>query len=172
MSVSLQEIKDILESLSYIIIILGFPTAIIRYFQNIKREQEDRKKEQKGREYGTYDALDKKYLEFLSTCLANPELDIFDIPDKEPSILNPIQKKKEIIAFTMLISVFERAYFMYRDQTGDARRDQWPGWLEYIKGYCRRKNFIEAWNISGLTFDETFQKFMRDLIDNGPPLES
>lgn len=146
-----------MEILSYGAIIIGLPIGLYKYFQT-------KKKEQLNWEYTTYNALDEKYLEFQRLCLSHPELNIFDIPDKNPKPLNdmsPQEKKEELIAFTMLISIFERAYLMYHDQTTHMKAKQWKGWKEYIISYSRRENFIRAWEISGGTFDEDFTlKFM------------
>ncbi|MEX5281947.1 hypothetical protein [Nitrospira tepida] len=102
--------KDILEELSFLIVLVGVPIGLIQYFRAVKKEQIDR-------EYGTYNALDEKFLEFQNMCLAHPDLDIFDVPDKTPGTLTAEQQKKELIAFTILFSIFERAYLMYHDQS-------------------------------------------------------
>jgi hypothetical protein len=150
---SLSLVKDIFETLSFITVIVGFPMAIWQYRKNTLKEQADR-------EYGTYNALDEKYLEFLRFCFENPHLDVYDIPDKEPSILDPEGRKRELIAFTMLISIFERAYLMYHDQSDDVRSRQWTGWHQYMRDYCKRRNFRSAWDICGEQFDDKFKKFM------------
>lgn len=54
--------QDILLLLSTIVSILGIPIAIL-VFVNEKR------KERRDREYGTYHALDEKYLEYLGLCM-------------------------------------------------------------------------------------------------------
>ena len=148
-----QHWKDVLEALSYIVILLGVPTGLVQYFQAVKKEQLDR-------EYGTYNALDEKFLEFQNLCLAHPYLDIFDLPDKVPITLSPAQHKEELIAFTMLFSIFERAFLMYCDQAAPIKQRQWMGWDEYIQSYCKRGNFKLAWQTCGGTFDKDFEKYM------------
>ena len=46
-----------LDAISKLIIILGFPLAFIQYMRTKHKEKQDR-------EYGTYNSLDEKYLEF------------------------------------------------------------------------------------------------------------
>jgi hypothetical protein len=145
--------KDVLESLSYIAILLGIPVGIFQYYRAKKREQLDR-------EYGTYNSLDEKYLEFLNLCFQYPHLNIFDIRDQSPSRLDNQQIKQELIAFTILFSIFERAYLMYHDQSTETKRKQWSGWEEYVGDYCVRENFRSAWSISGKTFDMDYQSYM------------
>jgi hypothetical protein len=149
--------KDILEALSFLIVLLGVPVGLVQYFRAVKKEQLDR-------EYGTYNALDEKFLEYQNLCLAHPDLDIFDVPDETPATLTAAQRKKELIAFTILFSVFERAYLMYHDQSTGLKQKQWTGWDEYIQGFCRRQNFKRAWIESGATYDKDFEQYIRRFI--------
>lgn len=158
-------IKDWLEALSYLTVIVSLPLALYQYRKITTKEQSDR-------EYGTYNALDEKYLEFLKMCYENPRLDIFDISDRPPEKLNTLEVKQELIAFTMLFSVFERAFLMYHDQSDEVRTRQWTGWHEYIQQYCKRDNFRRAWASSGSTFDSGFQEFMKQEITECEPTES
>ena len=151
---------NILEILSHIVVIFGFPIAYFQYIIAKKREKRDR-------EYGTYNALDEKYLEFQQLCLEYPHLDIFDIPDSTPKReLNETEKKEELILFTMLFSIFERAYLLYTDQYSSIRKKQWTGWHTYIKSFCKRQNFLDAWKKSGATFDTEFESYMNNIIQN------
>lgn len=122
------------------------------------------KKEQQDREYGTYDALDEKYLQFLNLCFTHPELDIFEKPDAAPRPLSEEQKKQELIALTMLTSICERAYLMYSDQSTALKRRQWSGWDEFIRGYCQRENFRRALAQTGEGFDLGFQQYIRRVL--------
>lgn len=156
------ELTQILEALSYLTVIIGLPTAVIQYRRKTQKEQADR-------EYGTYNALDEKYLEYLSVCYNSPELDIFDVADSRPSPASELDKKRELIAFTILFSTFERAFLMYHEQSDEIRQRQWTGWFEYIQQYCRRENFQRAWRTSGATFDSEFQKFMTNELGCAVP---
>ncbi len=151
--------KDILETLSFLIVLLGVPVALVQYFRAVKKEQQDR-------EYGTYNALDEKFLQYQNLCLAHSELDIFDVPDATPTTLTAEQRKQELIAFTILFSVFERAYLMYHDQSTGLKQKQWTGWDEYIQGFCRRQNFKRAWIESGATYDKDFEQYIRGFIQS------
>jgi len=155
-------IKDYLEASSYVIILLGLPIAIYQFVRATRREALDR-------EYGTYNALDEKYLEFQRLCFDHPDLDIFDIQDETSRTLSSEEKKQETVAFTMLFSIFERSFLMYYDQDSAIKARQWTGWNDYIVSYCRRKNFRDAWAISGETFDTQYQEFMADLIKQCAP---
>jgi len=148
-----------LDILNKVIVILGAPLAYIQYLRTKRKEKRDR-------EYGTYNALDEKYLEFQKLCLEHPYLNIFDIPDVDPQQLNSKQQKEELILLTMLFSIFERAYLLYSDQNSTIKKKQWVGWDLYIKSYCTRRNFREAWGVSGTTFDTDFEKYMQNNFKN------
>jgi hypothetical protein len=110
-----KQILDYLDAASKIIVILGLPLAYFQYKRTKRKEKRDR-------EYGTYNALDEKYLEFQKLCLEHPYLNIFDIPDKAPEELNEKHEKEELILFTMLFSIFERAYLLYSDQDSTLKK--------------------------------------------------
>jgi len=154
-----KQFLDYLDAFSKIIVILGLPIAYLQY-------RRTKRKEKKDREYGTYNSLDEKFLEFQKLCLHYSYLNVFDIPDKEPQKLNQIQEKDELIIFTMLFSIFERAYLLYADQSTSIKKRQWSGWDAYIKSFCERDNFLRAWQLSGTTFDSNFENYMTIHIEN------
>ena len=160
---TLEDWARLAQLLASVTVLLGFPLVIIRYFRTTRKEARDR-------EYGTYNALDDKYLAFQHICLEHPRLDIGDIPLAAPPILTAEEQTQEVIAFTVLCSVFERAFLMYQDQRFSVRIRQWLGWHEYIEGYCRRTNFREAWSITGKTFDVRFQDFMQGMLRATAPV--
>lgn len=83
----------------------------------------------------------------------------------QPSSLTAEQQKQELIAFTVLFSLFERAYLRYYDHSDRIRATQWTGWDEYIHTYCARANFRRAWSAYGSTYDKDFEAYMRGQID-------
>lgn len=142
-----------LDALAHLVVLIGVPTGLLQFYLKTRKERHDR-------EYGTYNALDEKYLEFQRLCLDKPRLDVFDIPDPKPVDLTPEEKKQELVAFTLLFSIFERSFLMYKDQSKKVRDKQWTGWQDYLVSYCRRENFRQAWRISGNTFDQEFHDHM------------
>jgi hypothetical protein len=151
---------DWLELINKIIVIIGLPLGLYRYIITKQKEKRDR-------EYGTYDALDDKFIEFQKLCLDHPELNTFDVPDKTPKQLTEKEKKEELILFTILFSIFERAYILYNlyNKTDQKiKNDQWKGWNDYIQSYSQRNNFVQAWKESGTTFDANFENFMGEIL--------
>jgi hypothetical protein len=148
---------QILEMLSYLATILGIPIAILLYMN-------EKRKERLEREYGTYHALDEKYLEYLNLCIDNPDLDLYYLPlDKRPKLTSE-QKIRQYAMFEILVSLMERAFLMYRDQTTRIKKAQWEGWSAYIRDWCGRENFRSLWSILGDQFDENFTNYVNARI--------
>lgn len=139
----------------------------------IKQEKAALEAAEERKRAEAYDALDEKYIDFQRLCLQYPYLDIFDIRDTTSLPIDEgqvkIAAKQELIAFTLLFSIFERAYVMYQDTDEKTRTRQWAGWEEYIRMYCERPNFRAAWEISGQTFDTNFQDYMQKTLAEVQP---
>ncbi|NOR51566.1 MAG: hypothetical protein GQ470_03005 [Gammaproteobacteria bacterium] len=137
---------------TFVITILGVPGAIYIYTleQRLLRDE---------REYGTYDALDDKYIELQQLCLEYSELDIFDTPYEESRKLTPEQEKQEEAILLIRISIFERAFLMYQRAPSKVKRDQWDGWDIEIKEWLERKNFRAIWDIHNSYYDQAFAKY-------------
>ena len=125
--------------------LIGVPLALAEYRQaqfSAKSEREQALREYK---YQNYHFLDEKYLEFLKLCFDNPDLDIFDIPDNKirTGNISSEDKKKELIAFSILFSVMERAFLMFYESSDKMKQRQWRGWDAYIHAFARRRNFRE-----------------------------
>lgn len=136
--------------------LIGIPVAIYLYFINKERERLDR-------EYGTYDELDDKYIEYLRLCLEHPDLDVADIPRPATPPLNSDQQHREFVIFSILISIMERAFLMYADKSNSIRRKQWAGWDAYIRDWGGRPNFKRALPTLRTQFDERFLKYLEGL---------
>jgi len=150
--------KNWVEILGNLSLVIGIPIALIEYNNNKQKERRDK-------EYDAFNEMDEKFIHYQHLCLENIELDVFDKPDNKPKDIDQNQKKKELIIFTILFSIFERAHLMYTKQKSEVKKKQWSGWVEYIESFIDRSNFIEAWKESGKTFDMAFQNFMNEKIN-------
>ena len=150
-----------LEMATFVITIFGVPVAMIIYLNEQKLQRDER-------EYGTYDALDEKYIELQQLCLEYSGLDIFDTPYETPKKLTEEQEKQEEAILLIRISIFERAYLMYQKASTKATRDQWEGWDIEIKEWLERKNFRKIWDIHGQYYDKAFFQYLDTyLLDAG-----
>ena len=146
-------LTSVLEFVYYLSVVLGVPVGLYQYIQAKRREREDR-------EQRIFDAVSASYLEFQQLCLQYPYLDVFDIPDAAPTELTPIQQKEELVAFSVLFSIFERAYLLYVDHPTRITEGQWKGWHAHICGYFRRANFRRAWSLGASSYDPRFHDYM------------
>ena len=155
---SLNEYASIFQLIANVVTAIGLPFAIITFlFQ--------KQKENKAELENTFHQLDESYVSFMQLCLANPDLDIFGIAVEDGYHPTKEQLRREHAIFGILISLFERAHVMFRDKSQEFRVYQWLGWVEYMKSYCYRTNFIREWNNIGHQFDKQFNEFMERLIE-------
>ena len=150
-------LSQYLEVATFVITILGVPTAIFIYVKEQRLQREER-------EYGTFDALDNKYIEIQQLCLEYPELDIFDTPYESPVELTEPQKKQEEAILLIRISLFERAYLMYRRAPENVKNDQWLGWDVEIKEWLDRDNFKKVWHEHGEYYDQEFYEYLNTYL--------
>ena len=145
-------IAQYLEIITFLITILGLPFALYIYINEQKAQRAER-------EYGTYDALDDKYIELQQLCIQYPKLDIFDTPFVNPNILTEEDQKQEEAILLIRISIFERAFLMYQREAAKAKTNQWEGWEIDILEWLERKNFNDIWIIHKQYYDKTFVEY-------------
>jgi hypothetical protein len=127
---------------------------------------DDKRKQRKEREFNTYHSIDEKYIQYLELCVSNPELDLYYLPLETKVKLNAQQKIKQYALFEILVSLMERAYFMYSDGSSDIKKNQWAGWDNYIQVWCKREVFLRIWKLVGKDFDEKFYAYINAKIKN------
>jgi len=150
-----EDMKVLVDPLAAIGGIAGLYLALAAYRKATKKEQLDR-------ERGTYDSLDAKYLDFLRLSIQHPELDLFERPLPAPPELSDQGCVQQLAAFAILLSIFERAYLLFKDETDGLRARQWAGWQGSMSQYAERGNFREAWRLCGDGFDTAFQTFLQN----------
>lgn len=143
---------------------LSILIAVVAFLFNVYKERRVRQNE-------LYNATDERYLTFLKLSLENIDLDIFDISDSkiaEEAVKYKIDLKtfkKELILFSILIKICERAFLMFHENRKSAyHKQQWNGWEAYIEDYCHRENFQRAWRIIGEQFDTEFTEMINGLM--------
>lgn len=137
--------------------LIGIPVAIVLYVLNKRKERRDK-------DYGTYDTLDDKYIDYLKLCLDYPDLDVADTP-RPVGPLNQDQQHRELIMFSILVSIMERAYLMYYDRSYKVREQQWVGWEAYIEQWGQRENFRTALPKLALGYDKRFVCYLQKKIN-------
>jgi hypothetical protein len=121
------------ELLSYLVTVVGFPLAILVFVYEQRRERE-------SEEGSVYQLLSDNYEEFLRTALRHSDLRLFS-PEETPQ-LSDQQKERMFIIFSMLVSLFERAYLLLYDvKMTPQQRRRWLSWDDYMRDWCRRADF-------------------------------
>ncbi len=137
--------------------LLGIPVGLLSY-------RYQKRKDREIQEYGAYDALDARYIDYLNICLRHPSLDVFDLK-LHGSRSEGDKKRQEEIIFAVLIAIIERAFLMYQGKSKKVRDKQWSGWDKYAAEWAKRENFREAWQKQSGDFDKGFEDYMNGKIE-------
>ena len=127
---------EIWELLSYVVTVVGLPLAISVFILEQRKERDNEEEE-------VYQLLSDNYQEFLKIVLANPDLRLF--ASEETPALSAEQRERMFIIFSMLISLFERAYLLlYEDKMTEKQLRRWRSWEDYMGEWCSRNDFRSA----------------------------
>lgn len=155
------------ELLSYVVTVIGLPLAIVVFFHQQRKERENEEEE-------VYQLLSDNYQDFLKVALANPDLKLFT--REEITDLTPEQRERRIIVFSMLVSLFERAYLLlYEDDMTPKERRRWRSWEDYMREWCRRSDFRTSLASLLIGEDPEFMAYISALAEeegHGPATES
>lgn len=126
-----------LEALSYVVTILGFPTAILVIIREERLRRENEENE-------LHRQLSEEYDNFLRLVMDNADLLLLS-KNSLPEPLSDEQRERTDIIFRILISLFEKAYIiLYTDgMEGQARR-RWLSWEDDMVEWCARDDFRAA----------------------------
>jgi hypothetical protein len=124
-----------LEALSYVITILGFPTAIIVFIFEHRRRLGNEENE-------LHRHLSEEYDNFLRLVLDNADLLLLRASNAPPALSEEQLERREII-YRMLVSLFEKAYIILysEDMKQDAKR-RWMSWEDDMTEWCRKREFL------------------------------
>lgn len=121
------------ELLSYIVTVVGLPLAIFVFLYEQRKERENEDEE-------VYQLVSDNYQDFLRIALENPDLRLFSTEAVEG--LNDEQRERQLIIFTMLMSLFERAYLLLYDENMSPKQARrWNSWEDFIIEWCRKPHF-------------------------------
>ncbi len=124
------------ELLSYVVTVVGLPLAIAVFVFEQRKERDNEDEE-------VYQLLSDNYQEFLKIALANPDLRLF--ASEETPELAAEQRERMFIIFSMLISLFERAYLLLYDEgMREKQLRRWRSWEDYMGEWCDRADFRAA----------------------------
>ena len=149
----MQSVKDVAQIVYYVALSVAGPIALIEF---LKARNADRR----ANEYKVYDELNDRFFEYQKIALEYYDLDILDVPNNDPSLGFDKKRKQEMVAYSILFSLFERAFLMFHHQEDAFRERQWSGWKHFLNDFIRRESVRTAWQLSKGTYDTDFQRFM------------
>ena len=147
------------ELLSYIVTVVGLPLAIFVFIFEQRKERDNEDEE-------VYQLLSDNYQDFLKVALENPDLRLFSAASTP--LLDDQQRERMYIIFSMLISLFERAYLLlYEDDMSDKQLRRWRSWEDYMREWCQREDFRTALGEQLRGEDPDFVTYLRALAEDG-----
>ncbi|HSC67006.1 MAG TPA: hypothetical protein VLC79_04925 [Cellvibrio sp.] len=118
---------------SYIVTVIGLPMAILVFLYEQRKERENEEEE-------VYQLLSDNYQDFLKVALEHPDLRLFSASGNP--LLNDEQSERQLIIFSMLTSLFERAYLLlYEEDMAPKQARRWNSWEDYIVEWCNKPHF-------------------------------
>jgi len=124
-----------LEALSYLVTILGFPTAILVFIYEHRRRLDNEENE-------LHRHLSEEYDNFLRLVLDNADLLLLRASQAPPRLSEEQLERREII-YRMLVSLFEKAYIiLYSENMKPDAKRRWMSWEDDMTEWCRKKEFL------------------------------
>jgi hypothetical protein len=148
------------ELLSYVVTVVGLPLAIYVFIFEQRKERDSEEEE-------VYQLLSDNYQEFLRIALEHPDLRLF--ASEETPALSVEQRERMFIIFSMLISLFERAYLLlYEDGMKEKQLRRWRSWEDYMGEWCSRADFRSALPALLRGEDPEFSAYIQKLAASNP----
>jgi hypothetical protein len=148
------------ELLSYVVTVVGLPLAIAVFIFEQRKERNNEEEE-------VYQLLSDNYQEFLKIALENPDLRLF--ANEETPALSAEQRERMFIIFSMLISLFERAYLLlYENDMGEKQLRRWRSWEDYMGEWCNRADFRTSLPVLLRGEDPEFSAYIQKLAASNP----
>lgn len=148
------------ELLSYVVTVVGLPLAIAVFIFEQRKERDNEEEE-------VYQLLSDNYQEFLRIALEHPDLRLF--ASEETSALTEEQRERMFIIFSMLISLFERAYLLlYEDDMREKQLRRWRSWEDYMGEWCNRADFRASLPALLRGEDPEFADYIQKLAASNP----
>lgn len=147
------------ELASYVVTVIGLPLAIFVFFFEQRKERDNEEEE-------VYQLLSDNYQDFLKVALDNPDLRLF--ADEETPQLTDEQRERMFIIFSMLVSLFERAYLLlYEDDMQPKQARRWRSWEDYMSEWCQRADFRTMLPVLLRGEDPEFTVYLQTLARGG-----
>jgi hypothetical protein len=118
---------ELLEAASYVVTIVGLPLAILVFVREQRRERQNDQEE-------IYQRLSDDYTSFLKLALDNADLHLLRKQGADP-LLTDDQRERKYTLLNILV---------YEDRMDRQTRRLWLSWEDYMREWCRRRDFREV----------------------------
>jgi hypothetical protein len=144
------------ELLSFIVTVFALPMAIFVFVY-------EQRKERDNEEENVYQLLSDNYQDFLKIALEHADLKLFSV-EKTLELTDEQHERRKII-FSMLISLFERAYLLLYEEDMSAKQlRRWLSWEDYMLEWLDRADFRELLPVLVRGEDPEFVEYMNGLL--------
>ena len=144
------------EFINYVVTAVGLPMAIIVFIYEKSVERENDEQE-------VYQLLSDNYQDFLKIVLDNSDLRLFST--QASTHLSEEQRERMVVIFSLLVSLFERAYLLlYNNKMSKSQQRRWSSWEDYMREWCQRGDFRNALNDLLRGEDPEFSRFIQALM--------
>ena len=125
------------ELASYVVTIVGLPLAIYVFLAEQRKERGNEEEE-------IHQRLSDEYNDFLKLVIENADLQLLRHSGAVGE-LTPEQLERKEAIFGILVALLERAYILVYDEKMDKQQQRlWQSWEDYMREWCRRRDFREA----------------------------
>lgn len=154
----LSNLRDFVDILAGLATVIGVPILVASYIISKRREERDR-------EWGTYNTLLEDDNRFMIYCLENPELDVLEwLPVPPDDDVQAVKERKETLLMAIQLNVMERAFLLYRYQDTKLRKAQWEGWEMDFRDHIKNATFRRRWKSIDWQLDAGFTDHMNKLL--------
>lgn len=145
------------ELLSYVVTVVALPFGIGVFIYEKRKERQNEEEE-------IYQQLTDEYAKFLKLVLDHSDLQLFHKKSDQLQLLEE-QNERKFILFDILTSLFERAYILVYEDTMDKQTKRlWGTWDDYIRWWCKRRDFRAALPELLQGEDSDFVEYMNKVV--------
>ena len=129
----MQNFRDWMELASFVVTVVGLPFAIAVFIFEQRRERANEEEE-------IYLKLSDDYGRFMELVLQNADLKLRTT--SRVLELSEAQIDRRHALYTILVSLFERAYVLVYEEKMDRKQARmWASWEDFMREWCRREDF-------------------------------
>ena len=125
----------------------------------------DQRRERENEEEEVYQLLSDNYQDFLKVALENTDLHLF-LSERETQ-LTAEQRERMLIIFSMLVSLFERAFLLlFTQKMSPMQARRWSSWEDYMREWCARADFKSSLPTLLRGEDPGFSSYILRLVED------